>query len=289
MVTCFTLVNTSSPDYSNGLANTDLFITHCLTSCFILLCTIPLFLHFKSETWQTFVCIGDITKYIYFSIARRFETLYEWYNLWEELRQLQPCEQQHTQLKTDDQPIQTSPPYDEYITEIREQWIPAPFAEQATAFQDLQQHFQVSDIEYSLDLHVPNISLERIHSPPVVYNDQAFTELVNGKERCLKFVNQDLMFLQASHIPSTFANVSHTPTQLKEPLSITLATCISKENNNTSCTQTVQPTLGFTPAEIYHAQNNPTLMVPQLLEIESCKDYAEAPLQTLDGLYVTQL
>ena len=30
-------------------------------------------------------------------------------------------------------------------------------------------------------------------------------------------------------------------------------------------------------------------MVQQLLKIESCKDYAETPLQTLDGLYVTQL
>ena len=143
-------------------------------------------------------------------------------------------------MKTDDQPIQTSPPYDEYITEIRELWIPSPFAEQATAFQDPWQDFQVSNIEYSLDLHVSNISLERIHSPPVVYNDQAFTELINGKERCLKFVNQDLTFLQVSHIPSTFVNVSHTPTQLREPLHITLPTRISKESNNTSHTQTVQ-------------------------------------------------
>ena len=173
----------SPPDYSNSPANTDSFITHCLASCFILLCMTPLFLHFKGETQQTFMCIGNITKCIYFSIARLFETLYEWYNLWEELRQLQPCEQQHTQLKTDDQliqSIQTSPPYDEYITEIREQWIPTPFADQATAFQDLQQDFQVSNIEYSLDLHVCNVSLEQIHSPPVVYNDRAFTEFVNG-------------------------------------------------------------------------------------------------------------
>ena len=192
-------------------------------------------------------------------------------------------------MKTDDQPIQTAPPYDEHITEIREQWIPTPFAEQATAFQDLWQDFQVSNIEYSLDLHVPNISLERIHSPLVVYNNRAFTEFVNGEERCLKFVNQDLMFLQASHVPLTFANVSHTPTQLKEPSCITLPTCISKENNNTSRTQTVQPALIFTLAEIRHAQNNPTLMVPQLLIIESCKDYVETPLQTFDGLCVTQL
>ena len=96
------------------------------------------------------------------------------------------------------------------------------------------------------------------------------------------------MFFQASHIPSTFANISHTPTKLKESSCITLPTCISKENNNTSCTQTVQPILGFTLAEIRHTQNEPTLMVPQLLEIKSCKDYAKTPLQTLDGLYVTQ-
>ena len=155
-------------------------------------------------------------------------------------------------------------------------------------FQDLRQDFQVSNVEYSLDLYVPNISLERIHSPPVVHNDRAFTEFVNGKERCLKFVNQDLTFLQATHIPPTFPKVSHTRIQLKESLCITLPTHISKENNNTSCTQAVQPALGFTPAEIRHAQNEPTLTVPQLLKIKSCKDYAETLLQTLYSLYVTQ-
>ena len=132
---------------------------------------IPLFLHFKSETRLTFVCIRDITKHIPFSIARLFETLYKWYTLWQEVQQLQPCEQQQKQLKTDDQLIQTPPPYDEYITEIRKQWIPTPFAEQETAFQDLWQDFQVSNIEYSLGLCVLNVSLERIHSSPVVYDD----------------------------------------------------------------------------------------------------------------------
>ena len=76
---------------------------------------------------------------------------------------------------------------------------------------------------------------------------------------------------------------------MKESSCITLPTHISKENNHTARTQTVQPTLGFTPAEISQAQNKPTLPIPQLLEIEPCKDYTETPLQTLDGLYVTQL
>ena len=50
----------------------------------------------------------------------------------------------------------------------------------------------------------------------------------------------------------------------------------------------MQPALGFTPAETCRAQNEPTLMIPELLEIKPCKDYTETPLQTLDGLYVTQ-
>ena len=46
--------------------------------------------------------------------------------------------------------------------------------------------------------------------------------------------------------------------------------------------------MGFTPAEVCHAEDNPTLTVPQLLEIESCQEYTDTPLKTLDGLYVTQ-
>ena len=126
-----------------------------------------------------------------------------------------------------------------------------------------------------------------------MHNDRTLTEFIQGEERCLKFVNQNLTFLQELHIPSTFTNVSHTPTSLKEPVHITLPTRISKEqtskeNNLMAHTQTVQPALGFTPAKVHQAQNDPTLTIPQLLEIEPCKDYTETPLQTLDGLYVMQ-
>ena len=75
---------------------------------------------------------------------------------------------------------------------------------------------------------------------------------------------------------------------MKESSCITLPTCISTEDNNTSHTQVVGPTLGFTPVEICHAQNESKLTVSQLLKIESCKDYTKTPLQTLDGIYVTQ-
>ena len=168
-----------------------------------------------------------------------------------------------------------------------------PFEDQITVFQDLLQDLQVSNVEFSLDLHFPNISQQRINAPPVVHNDRTLTEFIQGEERCLKFINQDLTFLQESHIPSTFTNVSHTPTALKEPVHIILPIHsseehTSKENNLTSHTQTVQSALGFTPAEVHRAKNDPTLTVPQILEIEPCREYIETPLQMLDGLYVMQ-
>ena len=86
-----------------------------------------------------------------------------------------------------------------------------------------------------------------------------------------------------SDILSTFSNISHVPTEVKESTHIKLPTHISTEDNNTLCTQIVEPALGFTLV-IHHAQNEPKLPVQQLLEIESCKDYIQTPLQTLDGI-----
>ena len=152
----------------------------------------------------------------------------------------------------------------------------------------MQQDTQVFDTEYSLNLHISTVSIERTYSPLVIYNDRAFTEFVNGKERCQKFVSQDLTFLQASEIPSTFSNVSHASTKRKESTCIRPPTHIHTEDNSTSCTQIVEPALGFTPAEICHPQNEPKLTVQELLEIESCKDYIKTLIQTLDGIYMNQ-
>ena len=94
------------------------------------------------------------------------------------------------------------------------------------------------------------------------------------------------MFLQESHIPLTITNVSHTIERIftyHPPYRY-----LKRKNNHTACTQTIQPALGFTPAEICRAQNEPTLTIPQLLKIEPYKDYTETPLQTLDSLYATQ-
>ena len=88
-----------------------------------------------------------------------------------------------------------------------------------------------------------------------MHNDHALKEFIQGEERCLKFINQDLTFLQESHILSTFTNVSHTTTSLKEPAHINLPTHTPKkhsltENTASSRTQPIQPALGFTPAKV---------------------------------------
>ena len=147
------------------------------------------------------------------------------------------------------------PPQDKCITEIRQQWISTPFEDHITVSQDLSQDPQVNTVELSFNLHFPNVTQERINTPQVVHNNCALKEFIQGEERCLKFINQDLTSLQESHIPSTLTNVSHTTTPLKEPVHINLPTCTSnehtsKENNSSSCTQSVQPTLGFTPANV---------------------------------------
>ena len=61
-----------------------------------------------------------------------------------------------------------------------------------------------------------------------------------------------------------------------------------KENTESTCTQSVQLALGFTLAKVCCAEDNPTLTVLQLLEIEPCQEYTDTPLKTLDGLYIMQ-
>ena len=76
----------------------------------------------------------------------------------------------------------------------------------------------------------------------------------------LKFIGQDLTFLQTSSIPSTFSNISNTDgasAKVREPSPFQLPTHIPQENTNTPPTQTIEPVLGFTLAEICQAQAEP--------------------------------
>ena len=134
----------SSLDYFNGLAITqypeDSFITHCLVSCFLLLCALQLIRYFKSSIRRTFVHIDNIIKCTYFYIAYIFETSYGLYIIWKEIKQLQLQDQHHQQVKTGNSLVQTSPPPEELL--IEKQLIQPPFMEQIPSLQDLQQDSQ---------------------------------------------------------------------------------------------------------------------------------------------------
>ena len=72
-------------------------------------------------------------------------------------------------------------PPDKWITETRQQWTPAPYEDHIKLSQDLSQEYQVNTAELSFDLHFPNITQQRINIPPVVHNDHALNEFIQGE------------------------------------------------------------------------------------------------------------
>ena len=131
----------------------------------------------------------------------------------------------------------------------------------------------------------------------VVNSNCTLSDFIECEERCSKFINQDLNFLQSSNIPSVSKNMlpdENSSVQVSQPQtqvvsSITkLPTHTPKNQNSTPPTQIVEPVLGFMPAKIQRAEAEPKLMVGQLFRLESCKEYVQTPIQTLDGIHVHQ-
>ena len=176
----------------------DLFIMYCLTSSFILFCAFPLFMYFKDSILRTRSCIRDGIHHISLYVAYIFNILFGLYIIWKELKKLQPQDQRFQQPRARKAFIQIPPPLDEFLTKVREQLIVFSSTEHASPIPNIQQESsdsQVFETEQLLLLHTPNIFIEWTYSPPIICNDHAFTELVQGEERCLKFINQDLTFL----------------------------------------------------------------------------------------------
>ena len=156
---------------------------------------------------------------------------------------------------------------------------------------------QTLDVELPI-LYPLDIQFAKSCTPPVVIHDQALAEFFAEEDRCLKFINQDLTFLQPLVILSTSNNTAqndNSPAQTSEldsqvtsPAAVNLPIYGTKPKKSTPPTGTIEPVLGFTPAEIRRAEKEPKLSVKQLLGVPSCKGYVQTPLQTLDGTYVSQ-
>ena len=146
---------------------------------------------------------------------------------------------------------------------------------------------------WTLDVELPilyplDIQFTCPCTPPVVTYDRALTEFITGKDLCLKYINQHLTFLvPICHITNFWkpvqkdnspAQTSQFDSQVTPPTAVNLPTNISKPKNSTPPTQTVEPVIGFTPAEVCRAEKEPKLTVKQLLGLSSCKGYVQIPL-----------
>ena len=87
---------------------------------------------------------------------------------------------------------------------------------------------------------------------------------------------------------NSLTQTSQLDSQVTSLTAVNLPTHVTKPKNSTPPTQTVEPVLGFTPAEICRAEKEPILTIQQLLGLSSCKGYVQTPVQMLDGIYVNQ-
>ena len=78
----------STLDSFDGLANRDFSITYYIVSGFVLLCITPFLLRFTAIIQQIFGHTADVIEHIYLVTTHVFGTLYQWYALWKETKQL---------------------------------------------------------------------------------------------------------------------------------------------------------------------------------------------------------
>ena len=78
----------STPDSFDGPANKDFGITYYIISGFVLLCVTPFLLQFTTNIQQILGHVADAIRRIYLATTQVFGTLYQWYTLWREIKQL---------------------------------------------------------------------------------------------------------------------------------------------------------------------------------------------------------
>ena len=271
---CFTSVKMLSPYYyanHNGPAeiseSEDHFITYCVSWTLIVLFILPLLLHFKecinilctvSQVFENFHHVGTYTMHIFHLFLAFYHILKEFRWLHFHDKKIQWPAVEHV-LK------EVSPPSDEFIKQVTEQLTISLLMYDTHIHQEIPQQQEqkycesyVFEVEPSTS-YQPDIPITHPSTLLVVNSDRALSEFIECEERCSKFINKDLNFLQPSNIPSVSKNVLHddnssvqvskSQTQVVSSI-VKLPTCTSKDQNSTLPTQIVEPVLGFTLGEI---------------------------------------
>ena len=119
---------------------------------------------------------------------------------------------------------------------MREKLTVFPSAEWTPPIHEIQQECCESQVFKAEQFfsYTPHVYIEHTYTPPVVCNNWAFMEFVQGEERCLKFISQDLTFLQSSSIPSLFSNISNTDSTSAKNQGIPHTNCITEYSASNS-------------------------------------------------------
>ena len=159
-----------------------------------------------SQVFEHFHHIGTYTTHIIYLFLASYHIL-------KELRWLH-FHDKETQWPAVEQVLkEVSPPSDESIKQVREQLTISLHMYEAHLHQRIPQQQEqeycesyVFEAELSTSCHS---DIPSTHSPtsPVVNSDCALSDFIQCEERCSKFINQDLNFLQSSNIPSASKNV----------------------------------------------------------------------------------
>ena len=130
-----------------------------------------------------------------------------------ELRQLHFHDKKTRQSAVEQLLKEVSLPSDEFIKQVAEQLTISLHEYEAHMHQEIPQQPEQEYCEsYALKVELSTSCQSDIlstHSPtsPVVNSDHALSNFIECEERCSKFINQDLKFLQSSNIPSVSKNV----------------------------------------------------------------------------------
>ena len=274
----------------------DHFITYCVSWTPIVLFMLPLLLHFKeyinilhtvSQVFEHFHHFRTYTVHV-------FHLFLAFYHILKEFRWLHFHDKKIQQPAVEQVLKEVSLPSDVFIKQGTEQLTISLPTYEAHLHQEIPQQQEqeycesyVFEVEPSTS-YQPDILITHPSTPPVVNSDRALSEFIKREERCSKFINQDLSFLQPSNIPSVSKNmllddnlsvqVSQSQTQVVSSI-IKLPTCTSKDQNSTPPTQIIKPVLGFMRAEIQRAEAELKLMVKQLIKLESVKSMSKLPFK----------
>ena len=192
----------------------DYFITYCVSWSLIVLFVLPLLLY--SNEYINILCtVSQVFEHFHHVrtyTAHVFHLFLAFYHILKELRQPH-FHDKNTQWPAVEQVLkEVSPPSDEFIKQVTEQLTISLYVYEEHLHQEIPQQQEQEYCEsYAFKAELSTSCQSDIlstHSPtsPVVNSDCALSDFIEHEERCSKFINQDLNFLQSSNIPSVSKN-----------------------------------------------------------------------------------